>query len=348
MNKYLNIKEIHKNLIINNKNINYKKIKEFKEHVFKKDNYYIYIGENKFSLEDLVLNKIPINKDVINSLEDESIILYNKFIFKIKEQLDLKDNLIRNIKLIDKKTKEIISYKNLKVDDLINIIKNQFNNIIPMINIFSDNVELYKNKILFKNGTRIILNNNEITIKELSPNYKVEIIFDRYYLSYVLLDDVLNTLDTFKIYFIDGTTQVKFIEDFSIKNKFINVNTNVNKIIIEGIGAKEICNDIKVCVGKNISNINEGCVVFEPDYTKTKITENIYIDSHEDIDFFIWDKSDVDFKLEYKDFKSTYYDFNKIIYKYKKIKIDLKDKYLIAFFKTNHSVLNEIKVYGVD
>lgn len=347
MEKYLKLKKIQKDLLLNTK-LSLLEVKTKKDNVFKKDSDYIYIGENKYSLEDLVINKIPITEEICKVFEDELLLLKDKMYFNLNNKLDMIKDINNKIKQIESLTKLVMSYKNDKVLEVLNAIRNEYKNILEYVIVYSDNLVLKNHNILFFNGERTILDNNEYTIKEISRNYKIEIEFSRRHLSYVVFNDVLKTLDSFKISFVDGTTQVKFVKEFLLSSKYIDVENNVSKIIIEGIGAKEIVNDIQICVGKNITNMNRGCAILECDFSKIKITNSYLISAHDDIKVFLWKKKEVDYKLPYNEFKFKYYDLNKLLKTNENIEIDLLDNYLICFVETNHSILSEIKIYGVD
>ena len=347
MKNYLKLKTIHKDLLMNTKH-SLKNIKIKKENVFKKDNEFIYIGENKYSLEDLVINKIPITEELCKSLEDELLLLKDKMYFYLNNKSDLVKEITEKIKILEKLTDDIMNCRNSKVLDVLKAIRNEYKNILEYIVVYSDNLLLKNHNILFFNGERELLDNNDYTIKELSRNYKIEIEFKRRFLSYVVFNDILKTIDSFKITFIDGTTQVKFVKEFLLSSKYIDVENNVSKIIIEGIGAKEIIKDIQICVGKNKTNMNRGCTILECDFSKIKITNSYLISAHEDIKIFLWKKTEIDYKLPYNEFKLKYYDLNKLVKTNESIEIDLLDNYLICFIETNHSILSEIKIYGVD
>lgn len=347
MEKYLKIKNIHKDILTNTSS-SLVDIKTKKEKVFNRDNDYIYIGENKYSLEDFIINKIPITKELIKSIEDELILLKDKIYFYLNNKRDLIKSIKDKIKQIEILTELVMSYKNDKVLEVLNTIRQEYKNILEYTIIYSDNLIIKNHSMLFFNGERTLLNQDEIVTKELSLNYKIELNISRRFLSYIMFNDTLKTLDTFKISFIDGTTQVKFVKEFLLKDKYIDINKNVSKIIIEGIGAKEICKNIQICVGRNKTNMNRGCIVLDCDFSKIKITNYTLISAHQDIKVFLWKKSDVDFKLPYNEFKLKYYDLNKSVDTNKSIEINLLDNYLICFAETNHSILSEIKIYGVD
>lgn len=347
MEKYLSIKNLQKDFLLNTKS-SLSKIKTKKDIVFKKDNEFIYIGENKYSLEDLVINKIPITEEICKVFEDELLLLKDKIYFYINNKLDMINDITNKIQQIESLTELVMSYRNNKVLEVLNAIRNEYKNILEYIVVYSDNLLLKNHNILFFNGERTILESDNYTVTELSRNYKIEIEFKRTFLSYVVFNDVLKTIDSFKIAFIDGTTQVKFVKEFLLSSKYIDVENNVSKIIIEGIGAKEIIKDIQICVGKNKTNMNRGCTILECDFSKIKITNSYLISAHDDIKVFLWKKNEVDYKLPYNEFKFKYYDLNKLIKTNENIEIDLLDNYLICFVETNHSILSEIKIYGVD
>ena len=347
MEKYLKIKNLHKDILLNTKS-SLLDIKKKKDIVFNRNNEYICIGENKYSLEDLVINKIPITEELCKTFEDELLLIKDKMYFHLKNKLDMIKDITNKIKQIETLTELVMSYRNDKVLEVLNVIRNEYKNILEYVVIYSDNLILKNHNILFFNGERELLNSNDYTIKELSRNYKIEIEFKRRFLSYVVFNDILKTIDSFKITFIDGTTQVKFIREFLLSSKYIDVENNVSKIIIEGIGAKEIIKDIQICVGKNKTNMNRGCTILECDFSKIKITNSYLISAHEDIKIFLWKKTETDYKLPYNEFKLKYYDLNKLVKTNESIEIDLLDNYLICFIETNHSILSEIKIYGVD
>lgn len=347
MEKYLTIKNLQKDILLNTKS-SLLDIKTKKDIIFKKDNEFIYIGENKYSLEDLVINKIPITEELCKVFEDELLLLKDKMYFNIINKLDMVNDITNKIQQIESLTELVMSYKNNKVLEVLNTIRNEYSNILEYILIYSDNLVLKNHNILFYNGERTILNSSEYTVKEISRNYKIEIEFKRRFLSYVVFNDILKTIDSFKVAFIDGTTQVKYVKEFLLGSKYIDVENNVSKIIIEGIGAKEITKDIQICVGKNKTNMNRGCAILDCDFSKIKITNNYLISAHEDIKIFLWKKTEVDYKLPYNEFKLKYYDLNKLVKTNKSIEIDLLDNYLICFIETNHYILSEIKIYGVD
>jgi hypothetical protein len=347
MEKYLKIKNLHKDILLNTKS-SLLDIKKKKDIVFNIDNEYICIGENKYYLEDLVINKIPITEELCKTFEDELLLIKDKMYFHLNNKLDMIKDITNKIKQIETLTELVMSYRNDKVLDVLKAIRNEYKNILEYIVVYSDNLLLKNHNILFFNGERELLNNNDYTIKEVSRNYKIEIEFKRRFLSYVVFNDILKTIDSFKITFIDGTTQVKFIREFLLSSKYIDVENNVSKIIIEGIGAKEIIKDIQICVGKNKTNMNRGCTILECDFSKIKITNSYLISAHEDIKIFLWKKTETDYKLPYNEFKLKYYDLNKLVKTNESIEIDLLDNYLICFIETNHSILSEIKIYGVD
>ena len=56
----------------------------------------------------------------------------------------------------------------------------------------------------------------------------------------------------------------------------------------------------------------------------------------------------MDFLLPYSEFKNKYYLLENLVDTNVKTDVNLIDNYLVAFIDTNNSLLNEIKIYGVD
>ena len=344
---FFKTKNIHKDIILNLStslsDINIKKDK-----VFKTNNEYIYIGEKKYLLEDLVLNKIPLSEEVIHTLEEELHTIVYKFLYAKNSKKDMISQIDNKIKLINDLTNQIYKNRNHKVIDILNVMSNSYKNIVTTNIVYADNVLLDKENYLFFNGERTILNDRQYKINELSKNYKVEITFSRSHLSYISLNDTLKTLDTFKVYFIDGSTQVKFVKEFKLSDKVIQVEHTCTKIIIEGLGASEITNNPIICVGRNQTNSNRGIAVIECDFSKFKIADRYNISTHEDIKIFAWKKEEVDFLLPYNEFKAKYYLLEKLVDVNTPTNVNLIDNYLVLFIETNNSNLKQIKIYGVD
>lgn len=345
---YFKTKNKHRDIILDLSS-EFSDIVTSKEKVFKTNNEFIYIGEKKYPIEDLVLNKIPITDDLIKSLEEELNVIKNKFVYAIKYKKDLLNKLDNKINILNSLINETISNKNNKVIDILNVINNSYSNILNLNTVYTDNVLLDNDNYLFFNGERTILSSDKINIKEISQNYKIEINIPRSYLSYIVFNNSLKTIDTFKVYFVDGSTQVKFVKEFNSENKIIELNNNCTKIIIEGIGATQICSDLKICVGKNKININRGIIVFDCDFSKVKISDKYLISSHKDIKIFTCKKNEFkNLPMSYNDFKLNYYLLEKLVDINKTTNVNLIDNYLILFIETNNSMLNKIKIYGVD
>lgn len=344
---FFKTKNRHKDIILN-LSTSMSELPKSKEQVFKINGDYIYIGENKYNIEDLLLNKIPLTDDLMQTLEDELQLIVYKFLYSKKKKLDLITYVNNKIKELDKLSNLVLSNRNHNVIDILNVINNSYKNIVTTKIVYSDNVILNNNDYLFYNGERTILNNKQYKINELSQNYKVEINFSRSHLSYISFNDTLKTLDTFKIYFIDGSTQVKFVKEFNLSDKLIQVEKTCTKIIIEGLGSSEITNNPIICVGKSKTNLNRGVAVIECDFSKLKIANRYHISAHDEIKIFLWKKEDVDFSLPYNEFKSKYYSLEKLVNTNESTDINLMDNYLVSFIETNISILKQIKIYGVD
>ena len=344
---FFKIKNIHKDIVLNS-SYSMSELQERKDAVFKIKGNYIYIGENKYEIEDLLLSKIPINDNLIQTLEDELHLIIYKFLYAKKIKLDLINYIDKKINELDYLSDSVLSNRNNNVIDIINVINNSYKNILTTNYVYLDNLILNKNDYLFFNGERTVLDKGQYKINEVSKNYKTEITFSRSYLSYISFNDSLKTLDTFKIYFIDGSTQVKFIKEFNVSDKLINIEKTCTKIIVEGLGASEITINPIICVGKSKTNLNRGIAVIDCDFSKFKIANRYHISAHEDIKIFSWKKEEVDFTLSYSSFKSKYYLLEKLVKTNTPIEINLTDNYLVAFAETNNSILKQIKIYGVD
>lgn len=347
LKEFFKTKNRHKDIILET-STSMSEITEQKEKVFKMDKEFIYIGEDKFQLEDFVLGKIPITDNLIKTLEDELYRIKNRFLYAINYKKDMINFIDKKISELDTLIDTVMSNRNSKVIEILNVINNSYKNIINLNTVYTDNILLDKSDYLFFNGERTILSKSQYSIKEVSQNYKVEIEFSKNYLSYIVLNDTLKTLDTFKVYFINGSTQVKFVKEFLLSDKVIEVNGTCTKIIIEGIGASEISSDIKICIGKNQTNMNRGIVVVDCDFSKVKIADNYHISAHEDIKIFAWKKEEVDFLLPYNYFKAKYYLLEKLVDINTSTNVNLIDNYLVLFIETNNSILKQIKIYGVD
>lgn len=295
-----------------------------------------------------MLGKIKITDDLVKDIEHELSIIVDKFRYSIKCKKDLINELDSKNKYLDYLIKETMNSKNDKVIDVLNVINKDYKNIVKFNITYTDNISTSNGNYIFTNGERTLLNDNEISINEISRNYKIELNINRAYLSYMVFNDSLKTIDTFRVYFIDGNTQVYFVKEFSPKDKIIEINKNCTKIIVEGIGAREICTDTKICVGKNKTNTNRGVVVLECDFSKVKVSNYYHISCHDDIKVFICKKSNMDFLLPYSEFKNKYYLLENLVDTNVKTDVNLIDNYLVAFIDTNNSLLNEIKIYGVD
>lgn len=347
LKEHLEVKNIHKDIILNTVS-KLATIIETKDEVFKKNDEYIWIGEEKYDLEELMLNKIPLTDNIIKTIEDELMLIKERFLFSLKYKNDKIDEINNKLEELEQLTNQVLSNRNAKVIDILNVISNSYQNILTLDTLYTDNLELSNGNYLFFNGERTLLNKNQYKVNEVSQNYRIEITISRAYLSYVVFNDILKTLDTFKVYFIDGTTQVKFVKEFLLQDKIIEVNGNVTKIIIEGLGAAEICNDIKICVGKNQTNMNRGIAVVDCDFSKVKIANYYHISAHEDIKIFLWKKDEVDFQLPYNDFKEKYYLLEKLVDTNISTTANLIDNYLVLFIESNLPMLNQIKIYGTD
>ena len=347
LKEYYSIKNRHKDMILNS-STSLSEIPKQKDKIFKIKKDYIYIGEDKFLVEDFLLNKIPITDNIVKTIEDELHIIVYRFLYAKKYKKDKINIINRKISELDNLINKVLSNRNNKVLDVLNVVKNSYKNILTSEAVYLDNVLIDKNNYLFFNGERTILNRKQYKTNELSSNYKVEINFSRAHLSYVAFNDTLKTLDTFKVYFIDGNTQTKFVKEFNLSEKLIQVEKPCTKIIVEGIGASEITNELIICVGKNQTNSNRGVVILECDFSKTKIADRYHLSAHDDIKIFSWKKEDVDFLLPYNEFKARYYSLDKIVDTNTATDVNLIDNYLVAFIETNNSSLKQIKIYGVD
>ena len=344
---YFITKNRHKDILLSS-SASLSRVPINKEKVFKIIGDYIYIGEEKFLLEDLLLNKIPLTDNVLETIEAELQNIVYKFIYSKKYKQDLINTLDRKMEFLDKLITNVLSNRNDKVIDVLSIINHSYKNLVTTKTMYLDNILLDKNDYLFFNGERIILGKSQYKINELSQNYKVEIVFPKGFVSYVSFNDILKTLDTFKIYFINGSTQVKFVKEFNLSEKVIQVNKTCTKIIVEGLGASEITNDIILCIGENQTNSNRGIAVLECDFSKSKIMENYHISAHDDIKIFAWKKEEVDFMLPYNEFKAKYYSLDKLVDTNIKTNVNLIDNFLVLFVETDNFNLKQIKIYGVD
>lgn len=295
-----------------------------------------------------MLGKIKITDDLIKDIEYELSYIVDKLKYCIKCKKDLINELDSKNKYLDYLIKQTMDSKNDKVIDVLNVINKDYKNVIRLNTSYTDNISIVNGNYIFSNGERTILNYEDISINEISRNYKVELNINRAYLSYIVFNDSLKTIDTFKVYFVDGNTQVHFVKEFSPDKNIIEVNKNCTKIIVEGIGAKEICTDVKICVGKNKTNVNRGVIVLECDFSKAKISNYYHISCHNDIKVFTCKKSNMDFLLPYTEFKKKYYLLENLVNTNTKTDINLIDNYLVCFSETNNSLLSEIKIYGVD
>lgn len=227
---YFITKNRHKDILLSS-SASLSRVPINKEKVFKITGDYIYIGEEKFLLEDLLLNKIPLTDNVLETIEAELQNIVYKFVYSKKYKQDLINTLDRKIEFLDKLITNVLSNRNDKVIDVLSIINHSYKNLVTTKTVYLDNILLDKNDYLFFNGERTILGKSQYKINELSQNYKVEIVFPKGFVSYVSFNDILKTLDTFKIYFINGSTQVKFVKEFNLSEKVIQVNKTCTKII---------------------------------------------------------------------------------------------------------------------
>lgn len=349
--KYIRVKNEQKDFLVGTSSSNII-IKNIVEKIFKIENGNIIIGNDAIELERLYLNKVNLDENIICSVEKEISLLHKKIQLMVKnkeEQLEFIDNKIKEIK-------EAIDYaiglRNKSVYDVIGVINNSFSNIITKNIIFSDNLNTFNGKYSFLSGERTILENNSYEIIEHSANYKLEIkLKNRNFINYIMFNDSLKTIDTFKVQFLDSNTTVKEIKEVDINiSPLITANISCNRVVIEGVGAREIVSNFKICVGKNNYNYNRAISVYECDFSNNKLSENFLFKCNDDIKIFLYPKKEfvLDESLTYQEFKEKYYLIENIVRTDISSAVNLQDNYIMCFLETNNDILQELKIYGVD
>lgn len=351
INKFFEIKNNQQKLLTKN---SFKTLtrSENKESLFPREKDKLQIGNKKFEIEKLLLNKIKISNELVEDIVHELRQLYLKEVQLYLKNKGLLEEIINKTKTIDKKITEAISLKNNSVKDILNVISNKYKNIISKQIIFKDNLNISNSKYTFLNGERVILDNDEFSINEISENYKVEINFkNKKFLDYILLNDKLHTSDLFKVYFMNGEEIIKVIDEISVnENPFILSNVSCNKIIVTGFGAREVVTDIKICAGRNTLGSNKAVCIFECDFTRSKLPTLFLFNCNEDIKIFLHNKKEFSLneKFTYEQFKEKYYDVENNIKINSAQKLNLQDNVIVAFIETTKNFLQEIKIYGVD
>lgn len=347
---YLDIKNVQKSEILGTA-IDTKPVYD-KEVIFNKDDETITIGNEKISLEKFFLNKLPISDELLSAIEKEARTIFNKAVLTLKnkeEQLAIVNDKITEVK---KAIDYIVSLRNKSVYDVIGVINNNLTNIISKDLLFIDNLNVFNGRYSFLTGERIILEDTGYEIIEHSSNYKLEIkLKHKNYINYILFNDSLKTNDHFKVSFMSVNSTLKEVKDLDVNNDpFLKVDINCDRILVEGVGAREIISNIKICIGRNNFNFNRAMAIYECDFEKSKLPNEFLFKCHDDIKIFTTPKKgfEINNLFTYQEFKEKFYLLENIVRTDVSEFINLQDNYLVCFVETGHETLQELKIYGVD
>ena len=347
---FLNIKNEQKNNIFG---IDIPMMTEVaKETLFRVDDKNIYFNGEPIDLEKFLLDKIQLNDYILKTIEDEAKILENKMTFLLKSKEDKLYEIKNKNKILEKYINDSVMLKNQKINDVVGVINGKYTNIIPSIKVYNDNINILNNKYSFIDGERFLLNKNSYKIIESIPNEKMEIIIkDKTYINYILFNNILETLDNFEVRIFEDNKEVYSNKELNIsKYPLLEIDSKVTKIILKGVGTRAIMSDVVICGGKKIYDLNRGVVVYEADFSETKLPNFYHINCNDDIKVFFTNKKEFnrDNLLTYQEFKEKYFLIEKNALINKKIELDLQNNFLIAFVETERNALSSIKIYGVD
>lgn len=349
--KYIKVKNNQKDLLVGTSSSNIIS-SEIIDKVFKIENGNIIIGNDVIELERLYLNKVNLDENIICSVEKEISLLHKKIQLMVKNKEEQLDFINKKIKEVKEAIDHAIGLRNKSVYDVIGVINNSFSNIITKNIIFSDNLNIFNAKYSFLSGERTILDSSKYEIIEHSANYKIEIkLKNRNFINYIMFNDSLKTIDTFKVQFLDSNTTVKEIKEVDINvSPLVTAEISCNRIVIEGIGAREIVSNFKICIGKNNYNYNRAIAIYECDFSNNKLSENFLFKCNDDIKIFLYPKKDfiLDESFTYQEFKEKYYLIENIVRTDVSSIVNLQDNYIICFLETSNDILQELKIYGVD
>lgn len=327
-------------------------VAEVKNKVFEIKNSKIILNNSIIDIEALYLNKVELTEDILVDIEKETRELYNKINYLVKMKIEQSEKLTYEIKQISDSIDYIMSLRNKSVNDIVGVINNNLTNIISKDILFFDNLNTSNGRYVFLTGERYILSNDEIEIIEHSSNYKIELkIKNRNFINYILFNDSLKTYDTFKISFMSSNTTVKEVLEVNVnENPFVEASISADRIIVEGVGAREIVSSSKICVGRNIYNYNRALAIYECDFEKSKLPSEFLFKAHEDVKAFLIPKKgfEINELWTYQEFKERYFLLENIIKKDVSKYINLQDNYVVCFIETSHEMLEELKIYGVD
>lgn len=349
--KYIKVKNNQKDSLVGTSSSNII-FSEIIDKVFKIENGNIIIGNDVIELERLYLNKVNLDENIICSVEKEISLLHKKIQLMVKNKEEQLDFINKKIKEVKEAIDHAIGLRNKSVYDVIGVINNSFSNIITKNIIFSDNLNIFNAKYSFLSGERTILDSSKYEIIEHSANYKIEIkLKNRNFINYIMFNDSLKTIDTFKVQFLDSNTTVKEIKEVDINvSPLVTAEISCNRIVIEGIGAREIVSNFKICIGKNNYNYNRAIAIYECDFSNNKLSENFLFKCNDDIKIFLYPKKDfiLDESFTYQEFKEKYYLIENIVRTDVSSIVNLQDNYIICFLETSNDILQELKIYGVD
>lgn len=353
LSKFLSLKSEQKDVIDGLDHKQYD-VNSTKEILFSKDKDIIYIGGKAISIADLYLRRIPLDDHILTAVLNEATLLVNKKEQLLKQKRDFLNSLKSKSSKLENMINDAIGNRDTSLDDVTRVVQGDYENIIGYKILDSHNMTKINSEFAFKHGESKFLEPSEIFLTETISNKRMEMKFNKgYFVNFLVFNNILKTTDTYTIHVMDGESRVKVISNLDLSQEnLVEIEESSDRIIVEGLGAREVVAKIQVCAGKKkMDALNKAFCLIECDLTKVKVPENFYLNIHEDARIFLWNKNEVGtiVDTDYQTYKSKFYDMDKML----ELKVShniksLDNSYLAIFIESEHKKIEELKIFGME